>query len=69
MAELLTPEEARYIRDLAMLDFIKNKNQIEALPFDSDFTEAEKAAIAKHLQKRQKLSDAIINKPFNKLQP
>lgn len=65
MAESHTPEEARYIRDLAMLDFIKTKKQIEALPYDGNYTDDEKEAITKYLKNQQIISQSIINKPLN----
>lgn len=64
MAELLTQEQASYIKVLAQLDYLRISTELKALRYDSRYTEEEKEVITKSLNDREKISLSIMNKNF-----
>lgn len=65
MADQLSIREQKYLKDLAMMDFLAAQAQLKALTYDDRYTEAEKAIVAKYLNDRIAMSDVVYKKNFN----
>ena len=65
MPELLTPQQIKYLKDLAMLDYLSCDVQLKALRYDDNYNEAQKETIEKYLQQRKQMSNSIDKINFN----
>ncbi len=62
----LTPSEIKYLKDLAMLDYLRCDVEIKALRYDDRYNEAQKDTIEKYLEVRKQMSNVIDKINFNK---
>lgn len=61
----LTQRQQKYLKDLAMGDYLRVQAELKSLSYDDRYTESEKSVIVKYLKGKAAMSDVIYN---NKIQ-